>query len=342
MAAAAWSGDGGGISGAVSGPGGEPVPLARVSLVLRTTGFRRELVSDEAGKFAVTGLPSGSYTVTARSMETGATAEEGAVVRDGETVTLPLALGKLPVAEAGQPLAGRDALDLVRNRSEITPGEQGGNIEGFGPYGFRGNASLNSYGQRGQNNNFLLDGVDDNNASVRGALFTPPLDAVGAVTLAAGYIPAEYSHATGAVVSLQTRAGSSALHGSAYEYWRSSPLNARNFFDGTAKPGLAWNQFGGAVGGPVRPGKWFFFLGSELQRGSEGVTVTSTVPTQAQKAGDFGTAATIYDPSSIHPIGPNLFARDPFGGNHIPAADISQAARNLGPVPEPYRARPGR
>ncbi len=329
LAATAWSADGGGIAGVVFGPGGEPVPAARVSLVLRATGFRRELVSDEAGKYAVTGLPAGSYAVSARSVVSGAAAEESAVVCDGETLSLPIVLGKAPVADADLPLAGRDALDLVRNRSEITPGEQGGNIEGFGPYGFRGSTSLNSYGQRGQDNNFLLDGVDDNNAWVRGALFTPPLDAVGAATVAAGYIPAEYGRATGAVVNLRTRSGSDELRGSAFEYWRNSLLDARNFFDGRDKPGLAWNQFGGAVGGPVRPGKWFFFLDSELQRGRQGVTVTSTVPTQAQKAGDFGAAATIYDPLSIHSIGGNLYARNPLPDNRILASDISQASRSL-------------
>jgi hypothetical protein len=309
---------------------GEPVASARISFIGRTTRFRRETASDESGQYAAQGLPPDGYTVTARSVLTGASAEEPAVVRDGETLHLPLVLGKSPVADSGLPFAARDALSILRNRSEITPGQQGGNIEGNGPYGFRCNTSLNSYGQRGQDNGFVFDGLDNNDSWVRGAAIAPPLDAVGSVTLAAGYIPAELGHATGAVVTLDTRAGSGQFHGDAFEYAAATVLTARNFFDGASKPALASNQFGGALGGPLRRDKWFFFFAPEVRREREGVTVTSTVPTQAEMTGDFGASSvTIYDPLSIHSIGENLFARTPFPGNRIPAADIPQASRNL-------------
>ena len=321
---------GGAISGAVLSRTGEPVASARISLVLPATRFRRELVSDESGKYAAAGLPPGTYTVTVRSVLTGAFTEEPAVVREGETLDLPLVLGEAPVAVSDLPLAARDALSLIWNRSEITPGQQGGNIEGNGPYGFRGNTSLNSYGQRGQNNGFLLDGLDNNGSWVRGAMMALPLDAVTSVTLGAGYIPAEFGHAAGAVVNLDTGAGSDRFHGDAFEYGRTTVLNARNFFDGANKPGLASNQFGGALSGPIRPGKWFFFFAPELRREREGLTVTSTVPTRAEKTGDFGAAAaTVYDPLSIHAVGENLFQRTPFPNNRIPGISIPQGSRNL-------------
>ena len=324
------AGSGGAISGAVLSVTGEPVAAARISLVERTTRFRRELVSDDSGRYAAAGLPPGAYTVTVTSVFTAASAEEPVVIRDGETLNLPLVVGKSPPADSDMPLAARDALSLMRNRSEITPGQQGGNIEGNGPYGFRGNTSLNSYGMRGQSNGFLLDGLDNNDSWVRGAAIAPPLDAVASATLAAGYIPAELGHAAGAVVTLETRAGSGQFHGDAFEYLGKTALDARNFFDGANKPALEANQFGGALGGPVRPGKWTFFFAPELRRGREGVTVSSTVPTQAKKTGDFGAAPmTIYDPLSIRSVGENLFERSPFPANLIPEAEIPQASRNL-------------
>jgi hypothetical protein len=330
LSSTAAAGPGGAISGAVLTLTGEPVASAHISLVEPTTRFRRELVSGESGKYAAKGLPPGAYTVTATSVLTGATARQSAVIRDGETLDLPLVLGTSPVAESDLPLASRDALSILRNRSEITPGQQGGNIEGNGPYGFRGNTSLNSYGQRGQDNGFLLDGLDNNDSWVRGAAIAPPLDAVASMTLAAGYIPAQFGHAAGAVVSLDTRAGSARFHGDAFEYRSSTLFAARNFFDGANKPPLASNQFGGALGGPLRPGKWYFFFAPELRRERDGLTVTTTVPTQAEKTGDFGASSmTIYDPLSIHSVGENLFQRNPFPDNRIPGMDILQPSRNL-------------
>jgi hypothetical protein len=321
---------GGAISGAVLSLTGEPVAAARISLVENTTRFRRELISDDSGRYAAAGLPAGAYTVTVTSAVTAARAEEPIVIHDGETLNLPLVVGKSPLADSDLPLAARDALSLIRNRSEITPGQQGGNIEGNAPYGFRGNASLNSYGMRGQNNGFLLDGLDNNDSWVRGAVIAPPLDAVASATLAAGYIPAEFGHAAGAVVNLDTRAGSGQFHGDAFEYWGNTALDARNSFDALGRPALEANQFGGALGGPVRARKWTFFFAPELRREREGVTVTSTVPTQAEKTGDFlASPMTIYDPLSIRSVGANVFERTPFPGNSIPAAEIPQASRNL-------------
>ncbi|MGD0500534.1 MAG: TonB-dependent receptor [Bryobacteraceae bacterium] len=319
----------GGISGVVISPGGAPEASAHVALVRRLGGASRELVTDAAGKYAADGLLPGSYTITATSPATGASAEESVEIRDGETLHLALVLGSAPMADSDLPIEGRNYLDLVRNRSEIAPGEQGGAIEGFGPYGLRGNASLNSYGQRGQNNNFLLDGMDNNGAWVRGLVVPPALETAGGIALLAGYIPAEFGHAAGAVVNVASRAGSDRFHGSAYEYGQTSVVDARNFFDPAKKPVSAGNQFGAALGGPIRPGRWFFFLDAAAERERQGQTVTSTVPTKAQKAGVFSPAATIYDPQSIHSVATDIYQRSPFPGNQILLASILPPARSL-------------
>jgi len=138
----------------------------------------------------------------------------------------------------------------------------GAELEGGGPFGVRGSAALNAYGQRAQNNNFLLDGVDNNQPWVSGIAVTPPLEAVASVVVFSGYVPAEYGHGSGAAVVVGTRSGESRFHGSAFDYWQNAALDARNFFD-QAKPGILGNRFGGALGGAVRS-KWFLFGDAEL------------------------------------------------------------------------------
>jgi hypothetical protein len=130
------------------------------------------------------------------------------------------------------------------------------------------------------------------------------------------------------VVNVQTRSGTNQLHGSGYDYFQNSALNTRNFFDGADKPAATRNQFGANLGGPIRKNDWFFFLDAEALRERQGLTVISTVPTVAQKSGDFGdilSKARIYDPFSISPD----FIRLPFANNRIPASMIPAQARNL-------------
>jgi hypothetical protein len=226
------------------------------------------------------------------------------------------------------PLNGRNYLDLIRNASEATRGQEGGEIEGFGPYSPGRNSSLNSLGQRGQSNNFLLDRMDNNEIWLRGAILEPSMEAIEAVSLVAVYVPADLGHAAGASISVQTRAGTSRFHGSIFDYQQSAVFNARNFFDGAHKPGLAQSQFGGNLGGPLRKNDWFFFVNAELGRERRGLTVISTVPGAEQKAGNFGNVP-IYDPLTINEVRPVVFERQPFPGNQIPPARISQQARSV-------------
>ena len=318
---------GGVIAGAIVDSSGTPVPRARVSLALDGSSMRRELVTDSSGKYRASGLPAGSYTLVASSGLNGASGAANVVLLQGQEAETTITLGDARVLQSDLPFRQINPLDLVRIAPEVTPGQQGGNIEGWGPFGLRGDLGFNSFGQRSQSNGFVLDGVDNNDAWVRGPLITPPLEEVASVTVVAGVLPAELGHGAGAVVRLAMRAGSSQFHGSAFESWRNAALDARNFFD-AAKPGSGVNRFGGSVGGPIRRNKWFFFADSEILRERQGLTITSTVPTRAQKAGDFA-ATALYDPLTIHEVGINFDLRNPFPGNRIPLSRIPQPSRDL-------------
>ena len=319
------------ISGVVLKPDGQPAVSARVTVA--AGGVRREIEAGRSGEFNAAALPPGACEITAEWG--GAYAEEKTLVQEGGTARLTLILGSARAAGSDLPLSGRGALDLARLPSEISRGAQGGNVEGNGPYGFRGNAALNAYGQRSQSNGFLLDGVDNNQPWVRGIAIAPPLEAVASVTVLSGYIPAEYGHTSGAAVLVETRSGANGFHGSAFEYRRDSALDARNFFD-RAKPGSLGNRLGGSLGGALHS-KWFVFGDGELLRSREGQTVISTVPTFAERNGRFSTA--IYDPLSISPIAENIFTKKPYPGNAIPVEAVGWQGAPLGDLyPLPNRS----
>lgn len=317
-------------------PNGDLASFASLTFVQRSTGVQSDLKAGPDGKYRAPNLAAGSWSVVARSAKTNASVQTSAELHDGENITLPLALfDVVPLVEINDlpslPHFGGNYLDAISNALEITRGEEGGNIEGYGPYSPRGNFAVNSVGQRGQDNNFTVDGFDNNDAWLRGPVLDPPTetsDAIQSSRLTAVYIPADEGHAAGATVDVVTRSGTSLWHGSGFDYLRNSVLDSKNFFDGSVKPGVTQNQFGGSLGGPLPGRNWFFFLDSDFLRARDGLTVISTVPTDAQKAGSFG-ATPIYDPSTIAQVGSIQFVRSPFPGNSIPSSLISPQARAL-------------
>jgi hypothetical protein len=317
--------DQGAVSGTVLDAAGNPLPFAEVTLLGRHADSRRTLAADSHGKFRFAGLAPDRYTIVLTSPIYGSSLAT-VIVEDGKTAGVSIVVNS-PTPAVNQD-AARAYLDWVRECAEIAPGQQGSATEGAGPYGFRANMSFNANGQRGQNNNFLLDGMDNNDNWIGAAILNPPVGAIDAVSLVDGYIPSALGHATGASVSVYTRSGSSELHGSALEAFGNSALDARNFFDGASKPAMMANQFGGNLGGPVRRNGWFFFADLEGLRSRQGLTVISTVPTAAQKAGGFG-FAPIYNPFTIAPTPSGIFERQPFPNNQVPSSLYSPAGQNI-------------
>jgi hypothetical protein len=295
------------VSGVIFEPGGAPSALATVTIKSQSGVLRLDLVADLDGKFHAD-LPPDFYIVTARSVYSGNSATVNTAVHEGQIADLPIQLI--------EPLYLRD--------QPVTRGQEGGNLEGYGPYGIRGNLSINAVGQRAQNNNFLLDGMDNNDAWLHGVALVPPVETIESVSLASVYIPARFGHATGAVVNVRTASGTNQLHGSGFDTFQNSALKTRNFFDGSDKPAATGNRFGVTLGGPIRKNDWFFFVDGEALRERQGLTVISTVPTASQKTGDFS-GTRIFDPFSISPD----YIRLPFANNRIPASMIPAAARDL-------------
>src|SRR5262245_5086685 len=183
-----------------------------------------------------------------------------------------------------------------------------------------------------RNQNFVLDGGNVSNAvglTRPQQLTSLPVDAMQEFKVIANNYSAEFGHSTGGVVTMSTRSGSNEFHGSIFESLRNDALDARNFFAATKAP-IRLNQFGGAIGGPIRKDKTHFFGSWEETRQRTSDTVLSTVPTLANRRGDFsdlrdtaGHPILIYDPATT--VGQS---RSPFENNQIPVSRIDPVAQS--------------
>jgi len=193
-------------------------------------------------------------------------------------------------------------------------------------------------GQRLEDNNFLLDGINNNeNHNGLGILIFPPLEAVEQFRVETSVADAQYGRGGGATINLTYKSGTRDYHGGTFEFLRNSAMDAKKFFerpDAKIAP-FKLNQFGGFLGGRLFPWKkepkTFFFVDFEGQRIRQGQTFISSVPTQGFKEGDFSAAPQrIYDPLTQRPNPSGSgFVRDPFAGNRIPAGRIDHVGSNI-------------
>lgn len=158
-------------------------------------------------------------------------------------------------------------------------------------------------------------------------------DAVQEFSVATNNVSPEYGRFNGGVVNMATKSGTNAFHGSAYEYFRNTVLNANDFFAnqaGTDRAAFNQNQYGVTLGGPIRKDKTFFFSWEQF-RAKIGQTYTATVPTAAEKAGDFSkSGVNIYDPlTSAYASDGSTVTRSQFANNIIPANRIDYTANAI-------------
>lgn len=356
--------------GTVQDPSGGAITGASITILNKQTGFRRELATGANGEYEAPYVPIGDYSITVKAPGFKTTERSGLnlPVDQKARVDFTLAVGdvtetvnvvesaplvKTDSSEFGEvvqkravqelPLNGRNYVQLVHLTAGVTAGQQGGNIEGAGAFVPRGTGSFNANGQRGQNNNFMVDGIDNNESWINSTILQPSVEATQEFKVYTANAPAEFGRSSGGIVNVQTRSGTNDFHGSAYDYLRNSALDARDFFQRkTASnqrriPAFRQNQFGGTFGGPLKRNAWFVFGDYQGLRQGRGLNVTSVVPTPAQKAGNFG-STNVYDPLTTQPdpSRPGQYVRTPFPSNTIPEARIPRPARllaNLYPDP---------
>lgn len=209
----------------------------------------------------------------------------------------------------GLPLDGRNFQELALLVPGAAPAAQGsaGSV--------RGDFSFNVNGAREDSTNFLLDGVYNVDPKLNTAAVRPPVDAVQEFEIVTNGYDASFGRNGGAQVNVIIKSGTNKVHGTAYEFFRNSALDARNYFVPADQPDPAYkrNQFGFAIGGPIVANRLFFFTDYEGRREREGITRVTNVPTQAERNGDFS--------NSFLPAPINIFGQQPqpFPNKQIPS-----------------------
>jgi hypothetical protein len=359
------------ISGSVHDASSAVIPGAKLTLVNGSTGEARTTVSNAQGFYSFPLLPPGTYKLTVEAAGFKEFLQERIVLDVGLGLTLDPALvigqasetvtvtNEQPILETQTSSLG----EVISNRSIVDLPTNGRNSYGFAALVPGVNASagftqtafdmyndqfVSINGSRPNQNTFLLDGGLNTEPAFDGAGFFPSVDLVDQYKVQTNNFSAEFSNSAGGVINVITKAGSNQLHGSAYEFYRSTGLTANNFFANQAGQGRApfiFQQFGATLGGPIKKDKTFFFFAYEGLRWNQALTTVGTVPTAAQRAGDFsqtfntnGQLIPIYNPFSTtaDPANPSGFIRTQFPGNKIPASAINPvAAAILNYVPLP-------
>lgn len=309
------------ISGSITDASGGGIPAATVNITNLGTQATRTATTDDSGIYAIPNVPVGRYDVTVdktgfttlrfpgieltvgQALTVSGSLQVGAVSQQVEVSSAVTPAIELDTAQISNivdqrrivdlPLLTRDPYSLVL----LSPGVEQSNsaLGGF---------SVN--GQRERNNNFLLDGVDNNDASVPGipggAASLDPDSTQEFRVITNNFLP-EYGRNTGAIVDVVTKSGTNDFHGSAYEFNRVAALSARDFFNPSPQPQNPFvrNDFGGSVGGPIWKNHTFFFFNSEWQRFRTTLTSNAAVPSAAFKTGIFsyqGQQIDLASPSS--------------------------------------------
>jgi Carboxypeptidase regulatory-like domain/TonB dependent receptor len=319
---------GGAIRGTITDSSGAVIQSAAVTIVQAGTGETRRLASNSAGLYDAPNLPIGTYrlTVTARGFSSGERtgievrvgservvdvelaigAAEQTVTATSEAATVDLATSQTGGVESGKvvrelPLNGRDWTTLAALQPSVSIVRTENPVVLDVPRGNRGYGVMMAIGgARPQQSSYWLDGVNVNDyagggpGSILGASLG--VDAVEEFSVITANPPADYGKTSGGVINAATRAGTNRIHGSAYEFFRNSALDARNFFDPSSPPPFKRNQFGGSLGGPVKRQKTFFFVNYEGVRQALGVSVLDTVPSPSARAGNLVTGRVTLSP----------------------------------------------
>ncbi len=343
------------LVGTVHDASGAVVPNATVTVTEVNTNSKTVLHTDDSGNYASPPLKVGTYNVVAEAggfksqtrtnltlqvqdrvridfeMQVGAVTENVTVEAEQSVIqTETSSLGQVVNARqmVDLPLNGRNYLDLATLTSGVVRVEgTNGNAGG----GFVAN------GTRGNLNNFLLDGIDNNSNDSGQSVLRTNVDAIQEFKVQTNAYSAEFGRSGGAVINAVIKSGTNQVHGSAFEFLRNSSLDARDYFEDPAqkKASFKQNQFGGTIGGPILRDKLFFFGDYQGTRIRTPLSYVSSVPTVAQRTGDFSGPGNnvIYDPNTYDAV---TGTRQPFADNKIPAdriVGLSQNYMNLYPDP---------
>jgi hypothetical protein len=393
----------GSLSGTVLDKSGSSIVGATVTATSERTGATRDAKTDTAGRYSIPLLPVGFYTVrvdfanfqsaeshglqlqvdeareldfslTPATVVSTVTVSSDAVVAETTNPSLGQVITSQQVSQL--PLNGRDFVQLATLTAGATAETNPNSFftsAASSEVAARGSFSLSVGGSRPNSTDWLLDGVDNNELTAGGIAIFSSIDDIQEFKVLTYTYSAQYGTRAGPTVLITTKSGSNAFHGSLFEFFRNTVLDAKSYFADSAEK-FNLNQFGGSIGGPIRKDKTFFFIDGEQKYQRHGIAFTGLLPSMAMRTGDFSEDAFgnpvsglgIVNPNMIGAstdptIYPNVYFQCNAAGNPLPAnADgsqpqgipcnkiptglinnIGQAMMNLYPVPNANNASSG-
>ncbi len=365
------------IRGTVTDPQGAAVPGVQVTITNTATSEPTHLTTNGSGFYLAVDLLPGTYIanfqapaftkldITNIQVQAGTTVTVDGRLQLGQTAETINVSAAPPLIESTAsnfstsiqselldkvPILGRDIQNLVQLLPGVTQ-STGPTGSGFGfdsefggfpdPTHIVG-SGISVNGSQGGANAWYLDGNLNATLGPEAVVVNPSPDAVAEFNMVNNGLAAEWSRTSGAVINIVLKSGTNGVHGSLYDYTRSSFFNASNPFDRRdasgaefLSPRVNFNDFGGTVGGPIIKNKTFFFFSWETSLLHENKNQIYTVPTPQERAGNFSDrpdlgncpACQIYDPySTTGPDANGLFHRTPIAGNVIPPNQIDPLA----------------
>ncbi len=349
------------ILGTVTDASGLAVPGANVTITNLETGFSTRFLTDASGDYLVPYLLPGTYKVLAEKQGFRVIVKTGIVLQVDQKARVDLTLqvgavtqsvtvqSQAPLiqtasSEQGQvvasqtisdmPLSSRDFALLVNLNTGAVPNSPNSIGSAVGVTLSRDNQAgieaTQVNGIEADGTSWNIDGVSNNEAFFSILTVNPSVDAVQEFKVTNNSYSAEYGRVGGANVQIAIKSGTNQLHGDVYEFLRNAALDANDFFSnrsGLSIPPYKQNDFGGTLGGPIKKNRAFFFGDYEGFRSTLTTTGLVTIPTAAQRTGDFSAAGNpvIYNPFNLNASG----QPQPFTGNMIPSNMINSAAANI-------------
>jgi hypothetical protein len=314
---------GGSISGAVTDKSSAVVSGATLKLVNTAQQTAYQAASDKQGLYVFPNLPVGHYDLTisatgfSTQRKTNLTVDTDSAIRvdlaleigeRSDTVTVTSDSGAQvetaathlgEVVSAGQmtglPLNGRSYTDLLAIQPGVAPIStllpssviMAGVTGGLDPSGDANPGNLSINGQRESSNGFMVNGIDVQEHMNGGTSIIPNLDSIEEFRVLTTNFDPEYGNYNGGIITVVSKSGTGQFHGNAFEFFRNTNLDAKGYFDQT-RAAFNQNQFGGAIGGPIKRDKIFFFADYQGTQTTQGVSTGNiSVPTNAQRNGTF-------------------------------------------------------
>ncbi|HYZ87275.1 MAG TPA: carboxypeptidase-like regulatory domain-containing protein, partial [Bryobacteraceae bacterium] len=308
------------ITGQVKDSSGAAIAGAKVTAHNLDTNFERSALTSEGADYTLPLLPIGRYEVRVEMAGFRSELQSGITLQVDQRARLDFVLQVGQVSETvevsatvplvtsesssiGAVVDNRKVVEMPLNSREfyslallvpgVAPAAQGSLLSFRGGFNVAGASELN--------NNFTLNGLDNNNQLLSAPAFRPSVDAIREFKILTGTYSAENGRNSGGQVLVTLKSGTNQFHGNAFEFLRNQVLDARNFFSPPNQPTPSFkrNQFGGTLGGPIVKNRTFFFLSYEGLRLSEQVAQLANVPTAEMRSGDFRSLLRLANPIRV-------------------------------------------